>query len=437
MLGGSLAAFGGRSFGAAAAVAAGSLLLTGLTRPRFDRETRVLDGALLTALAICVLQVLPLPAAVVGTMVPARGPIEASVRLGGEVRWLTLSLESWDSLHAFLVFLSSVLVYVSSRAMFAQRGVRTVCRGVGWLGLLLACAAIAQYAVSPTRIYGVWPAPGGALPFGPFFNRNDCGAWLVMAIPASLGYLAARTTGSGTRPVPLGYVFLHARTLWLAVAGTAMVVALFLSLSRSAVAGFAVIALLAPLALRRRVGGSSQLLAAAIAAVILAIGLWFSGAATLLDRFTETADAPHSNRLEIWRETGPILRDFWLTGVGVGAFSTAMLHYQVSRRAFRYTHAENHYLQVAVEGGVLLSAVTAIAAAMFLRAAVRCLRADRSGVFWIRAGAGAGLAAVAIQGLWENVLSLPANSLLAAVLAALLTHQVRRDEPSPGGGRSA
>lgn len=434
LLGVSLAAFGGRSFAVASTLAVGCLLLARLTRPRFESRTRVLDLTLLAALTLILLQMVPLPSVVVGALVPSRATFEATMRLDANAAWMTLSLNWRQSGHAFVVFLSSVLMYVSARAMFSQRGVRTVCRGIGWLGLLLACEAIAQYAATPTRIYGVWQAPVGALPFGPFFNRNYCGAWLVMAIPLSFGYIGARTTGSGTRTVSISRFLLDSRTLWLAVASTAMILALFLSLSRSAVAGFAVVGFVAPLTLRRRVESTSRLAAAGMVIVILAVGLWFADLDSLLGRFTEAADLHHANRIEIWRETAPIIRDFWLMGTGVGAFGTAMLVYQVTRRAYRYTHAENHYLQVVAEGGILLAAAVALAGVAFVRTARDCLRDDASGVFWIRAGAAAGLAGVAIQGVWENVLTLPANALLAAVLAALLTHEVRRPQPSRGGG---
>jgi hypothetical protein len=430
----SLAAFGGRSFAVASGLAVGCVILAGLTSLRLDSRTRLLDLALLAALTLCLLQMLPLPSVVVRTLVPARATFEQTMRLDADATWLTLSLDWRHSAHAFLVFLSSVLMYVSARAMFSARGVRIVCRGIGWLGLLLACVAIAQFAATPTRIYGVWQAPVGALPFGPFFNRNYCGAWLVMAIPLSFGYLAARMTGGTARTGPISRLLLDSKSLWLAVASAAMILALFVSLSRSAVAGFAVVGIVAPLALRRRVEGASRLAAAGIVIVILAVGFWFADLDALLGRFTEAADLHHVNRIEIWRETVPIVREFWLMGTGVGAFGTAMVVYQVTRRAYRYTHAENHYLQVVAEGGILLAGAVAIAAAAFVRTARDCLADDTSGIFWIRAGAAAGLAGVAIQGLWENVLTLPANALLAAVLAALLTHAVRRPEPSHGGG---
>jgi hypothetical protein len=430
----SLAAFGGRSFVVASGLGVGCLLLAGLTPLRLDSRTRLLDLALLAALILCLLQMVPLPSAVVRALVPARAIFEETMRLDADAKWLTLSLNWRQSGHAFVVFLTSVLMYVSARAMFSGRGVRTVCRGICWLGLLLACVAIAQYAATPTRVYGIWQAPIGALPFGPFFNRNYCGAWLVMAIPLSFGYLAARMAGGAARTVAISRFLLDSKSLWLAVASTAMILALFVSLSRSAVAGFAVVGFVAPLTLRRRVESTSRLAAAGIVIVILAVGLWFADLDTLLGRFTEAADVHHANRIEIWRETVPIVRDFWMMGTGVGAFGTAMLVYQVTRRAYRYTHAENHYLQVVAEGGILLAGAVAIAGVAFVRTARDCLADDASGVFWIRAGAAAGLAGVAIQGVWENVLTLPANALLAAVLAALLTHEVRRPEPSRAGG---
>ena len=57
--------------------------------------------------------------------------------------------------------LGAVIVYLSARHLFESPRVRLMCRAVGWLGLLLACVSIAQWAVSPHIIYGLLvPAPG-------------------------------------------------------------------------------------------------------------------------------------------------------------------------------------------------------------------------------------------------------------------------------------
>ena len=44
-------------------------------------------------------------------------------------------------------------------------------------------------------------------------------------------------------------------------------------------------------------------------------------------------------------------------------------------------------------------------------------------MFWVRVGAAAGLAGLAVQSIWEMSLIMPANAVLAGVLAGLLLYQ--------------
>ena len=96
--------------------------------------------------------------------------------------------------------------------------------------------------------------------------------------------------------------------------------------------------------------------------------------------------------------------------------------YQRSSPGVIFNQAHNHYLQVAAEGGLLVGLPVALALAAFVRAARRSLETDRSGVFWMRAGAASGLCGVAVQSMWETGLTTPANAALAAVLAAIVVH---------------
>jgi O-antigen ligase len=88
-----------------------------------------------------------------------------------------------------------------------------------------------------------------------------------------------------------------------------------------------------------------------------------------------------------------------------------------------FNQAHNHYLQVAVEGGVLLLALAIACAAAFVREARRRIAADTSGLVLIRVGAACGLGAVALQSVWETGLVMPANAALAALLAAIVVHE--------------
>ena len=59
-------------------------------------------------------------------------------------------------------------------------------------------------------------------------------------------------------------------------------------------------------------------------------------------------------------------------------------------------------------------------------AIIRALRADRTPIVWIRAGAAGGIVAVAVQNLFEMTLRVPANAIMLAVLAAIATHASRQ-----------
>ena len=105
-----------------------------------------------------------------------------------------LTLDPAATARALAVGTVLFLIFLSARALFErQEGLRTVCRGIAWIGLLLAAEAFVQRALSPASIYGIWRPPGLAsniLPWGPFINRNDFAAWLEHGL--GLADVAAR-----------------------------------------------------------------------------------------------------------------------------------------------------------------------------------------------------------------------------------------------------
>jgi len=55
----------------------------------------------------------------------------------------------------------------------------------------------------------------------------------------------------------------------------------------------------------------------------------------------------------------------------------------------------------------------------------RRLSGDHTSMFWIRAGAIAGVIAVAVQSVWDTGLRTPANGVLFAVIVAVAVHEPR------------
>ena len=89
----------------------------------------------------------------------------------------------------------------------------------------------------------------------------------------------------------------------------------------------------------------------------------------------------------------------WLTGTGLNTYQVANLFYQQHDLANSVSSAHNDYLQLAAEGGLLLIVPILLCVAFFVRDVRRRFREDgQSSSYWLRAGAVAGLVAIAPAG---------------------------------------
>ena len=224
------------------------------------------------------------------------------------------------------------------------------------------------------------------------------------------------------------------RSLILVLATFLLLVIVAVGASRSTMLALACAAGYVALAAPRRDGfrqSSWWPLAIALAAALGVIA--FADLDRLLSRLEETRQLGLAHRIDIWRDSLGIIRDFPLTGTGAGTFSTAMRLYQTTDRTYYWNEAHNHYVQVAAEGGALLVIPSLVALASLTARGLRALRRSDDPLHWIRLGASASLVAVAIQSIWETGLTLPANGMLAAVAAAILVHVPRHPPNAPAG----
>jgi O-antigen ligase len=287
---------------------------------------------------------------------------------------------------------------------------------------------MAQHATAPGLVYWRWPTIFGTA-FGPYRNRNDFSTWLIMAIPLTVGYAFARaeTRLADTKRASRVDAVVDATAVWLAGSVCLMSAALVTSLSRSglaaAVSGLAAFLWFA----RGRLSVRGRLSLLAGTGILFLIAFAYVNVDALAGRVNETLESGIGGRGTIWRETLPMVRDFWMTGIGAGAYERGMLVYQRTRGLFYFNHAHNEYLQFAAEGGLLLGIPVAVVLAGGAWLVVRRLREDNAPAFWIRTGAASGMVAVAVQSVWDTGLRMPANALLFALLAAVALHRRTRE----------
>jgi putative inorganic carbon (hco3(-)) transporter len=429
------------------AMAGGGALLTSRRSFAQLRPWRSLDLALVALLVALVVQIAPLPAAVVAWLSPYRDGIANATRLRSFVdpgsAWSTLSVDPSATLAALATVAIGVLTFWTARASFSAGGsTRSFCRALTFFGLIAAASAVVQKMVAPRSVlFLIEAGDGSASPLGAFVNRNHFGAWLLMVGAPVGGYLVARTRihplrrnrwgGSIGQIMSSGIVF-------TAIAVMVIAGVLLLTFSRSAMAGVGVAAIVAwrlgqprmnleRTSLPTRLGVAGALLL--IVVLFVDVERW----ATRVAESFETTATP-LGRLTIWQESIPIVRDFWLTGTGAGTFSDAMIVYQESRvwvgsmrRWAHFNNAHSHYLQVLCEGGLLLAVPSLWALGALALLGYRAVRSDKGEMFWVRVGAAAGLAGLAAQSVWETSLIMPANAVMAGVLGGLLLY--RREAP--------
>ncbi len=382
---------------------------------------------LLAVGAVIICQLVPIQASLFDRLSPHGRDTWQSLSIGSVAGALPISIDLESTVWALAVYALVLAVFFVAQSIFASGGVRIAARGIASIGLLLAAEGLAQDATAHGLMYWTWRTPfEGAPPFGPFFNRDHFATWVVMAAPLSFGYLLAHSSAHPHRSGTPGWrarlrAAADARSIWLVAAICLMLVGLVASLSRAGMAGMiAAIAVGVAMQRRRRDMLSGWVaVVIALAAVIVVVRL---DTLSVYHRLSDSGAALIS-RLDVWRATLPVIRDFWLTGTGAGTFGTAMLVYQHGPSLFRINAAHNHYLQIAAEGGVLIGIPAVIAGVLFVRESLAAVRRDVSGMYLVRVGALSGLAGVAVQNIWETGLTTPANALLAALLAAIVLHR--------------
>jgi tetratricopeptide (TPR) repeat protein len=311
-------------------------------------------------------------------------------------------------------------------------------------GAVLAFAGLIDYLLRESWIFAWREEPLRGRLTASFVNPDHFATWLAMLVCLGAGvFMAERQHGRlGLRDV------LESRELReealrrvLPFIGVGvMVLALVFTLSRGGIVGVlaALIALVALLRARNRVR-SSLTVVAVLVAVALAYSAWI-GLAPLLAR-VGTSSAGLGHRLTQFRASMPMVADFPLLGVGLGAYKAIYPRYQPLAHqpgTVYYPYAHNDLLQFVIETGVIGVGILVWAAWRLGRDLVGAHGFGR-GACPVGAGQGegarrhdpygvpiatsalAGVVAVLVHASVDFPLRIPANGFLAAALLGIAT----------------
>jgi O-antigen ligase len=406
-----------------------------------DRQpARGVAAALALVMAIVVLQLVPLPPAWLARVSP-KTPAAlqqydltfAAAQAGDAAPWRPISIAPAATLRglAFLAALGTLLV--GATALMPRVPVTWMVRRVAVLGLVLAELGLVLRATFNGRIYWVWaPINSAGNVFGPFVNRNHFAGWLLMAAALTAGYACALVVRQGPARHRTWRERLAAlsskETNRLAFCGCALVVmtlAIVWTLSRSGIASLAVATCLLSATVLVRFRGGRRAATAGFLLSLVVVAVGWKGAATVADWYSRTNTLEW--RVQLWRDTWPIVRDFRWLGTGLNTYGVSTLLYPMTDPTTHAREAHSDYVQIVSEGGLVLAA----AALVVLWQVARGIRAgfaqpQSRSAYWVRAGATVGLAAMAVQELVDFSLQVPGNAVLFALLAAIALHQPAR-----------
>ena len=138
-----------------------------------------------------------------------------------------------------------------------------------------------------------------------------------------------------------------------------------------------------------------------------------------------------AGRIETWKAALGVVRDFWLTGIGLAAWPEIFARYAIAPWSANFYYAtENDYLQLLAETGV----VGLLLAGWLAYAVVNRLRRGLSGMSSstrsLEAGLIAGLAVIAVVEFFDFDLQMPAIAFTFAIILGLAVRLAADDKES-------
>jgi O-antigen ligase len=395
------------------------------------------------------LQLIPLPRVWTSAIMPERvvlaeallGPIDSLPAS------LTLSASPYETRLALLRMICYVLVFLLAFA--AQRfrrerfGLAAALLVIGVLEASYGCFQFLtgqQYAI---RFREWQPALNAS---GTFVNRNHFAGLLEMIIPFLLAQIlfVKWVAGSSRRSPWVEMVVspLSSRLLVRIVLLALLTVALVFSRSRMGIlaglVGMLVVCAIVFLQTRRR---SMLLVFVLVFSLPVAYSVWI-GLTPVIERFEGLTDQRvlEQQRLPVWRDTASLIRDYPITGTGLGTYRWSSQHYQTAFFNSLYQHAHNDYLEFASEIGVPAAALLFGALwALAIRVARRALTLESVREKVLASGCAGAMTALLVHGITDFNLQIPANAFIfswIAGTAAALLHRPKRELQAGASGQA-
>jgi O-antigen ligase/tetratricopeptide (TPR) repeat protein len=311
------------------------------------------------------LQLIPLPPDLVKLIAPAIHQTYAPILdLHGNNHWIPLTVNQKASLVEWIRLSSYAVFYILTVQLLSRSEVFTkTVKIIAWLAIAIAFLAIIQRLTSPRVIYWFRPAPfnfhSGAA--GPWVYQNHYAGFMELVFPLVLALffhyrptldyhqnLRSRVASFFSTPGSNLHFFLGFGVILI-------LASVFIVLSRGGIIAINIGLIFFLLLLAGKRAKYGSVLPLVLISSILVVITWF-GWDPILSKFhmtfTETG-ALSDNRLIVWRDSVPMIRDFLFTGTGFGTFIHIYPQYSTIPSSDIFDHAHNDYIELLTDGGII------------------------------------------------------------------------------------
>lgn len=372
---------------------------------------------------------LPFPYQAIAWLSPARAELlsQAWALTGDSPAWRTLSYLPGAAFGWWGFLLSLGLFYrVVSDLCADRKMLKSLVFVMIGVGLLEAVYGLIQALVPSMGVLWVdYIQAYIGTSRGTFINRNNFAGFIEMIWPLALGITLAMAGRTHSLKSALGSESLNRQAL-MALGIIVLLLALIFTRSRggiiSGMAGFLTFSILA----RKGMKGVARQTRVLLGGIIVLLGVYILtiGIGPVTHRFLSIG-SDGSSRLEIWRDSLPIVRAHPL-GIGLGNYENVFAVYNRSTSSDQTViYAHNDYLQLLVEAGWAGFMVLMTGFLIFLVKHLRrinqldCRRDPLK--FYLAVGAFSGLVSMTVHSFFDFNLQIPANCLYFVVLMAVLS----------------
>ena len=240
-----------------------------------------------------------------------------------------------------------------------------VIRTTKQLKLVLGAVMVAALGNSLLSLYNLMLKPGKDVEIleisGAFLNSNHFAFMIIMGTLATFGLMALCASERHAEHEDDGPRGLNRPSnIALIIIIFVMIASIVLSTSRGGFLGFMVAVVLFfgvwIFHSRRMIQKNRQRILAMTMLVAIAVAYALPAATMRLARhynMQEDGQITMDQRVGFWKTTMPMVKDYWLTGSGLGTYGSVIENYQPRHKIHRpLEHAHNDYLELVAEAGV-------------------------------------------------------------------------------------